>query len=146
MLLAENRSKVMKLRKSLCGLHVFGSGSALLRIQTRCFWESICPSLLHQSFICLCKNPPPHPLSVCVSPGSTVLYKMCFFCSMGGVGGGCRGVGGTSCRGCADGVTPLRGVSVIGSLACLHVVHVKPPPRMKTVSAARGVMQAVAVV
>lgn len=84
-------SKVMKL--SFCSLHVFGSDLILLRIKTGCFWESICPSLLHQSFICLCKKSYPIP-SVSVVLQAALLSARCvfLFVQRGGVGNlGVRG-------------------------------------------------------
>lgn len=135
----------MKLSRSFCSLRVFGSDLILLRIQTGCFWESICPSLPHQSFICLCKTPTPSPQCLCFSRlrCCLVVCEMClllFFVQCGGavvvVVVGLHVVAVPTLS------LPLRGVSVvapsspvtIGSLACLHVVHVNLfflPSRLK---------------
>lgn len=140
-------SKVMKLSESFCSLHVFGSDLILLRIKTGCFWESICPSLLHQSFICLCKNPAPSPQCLWFSRLRCCLRDVLFgfFLQRGG-GGGIHVVAvqmlSLSLRGVSVVALSSRHCRLVGLLACCA----RQPFfffQMKTSSAAGGVMQAV---
>lgn len=103
---------MMILRKilcsSICGLALVWYSSTS-RYESVMLLGSICPSLLHQSFICFCKNftPPSHLLSICGYPKCTVDCKMCFSTAEG------------SCHGCAD---------VVSAPTLLHGVRLIVPP------------------